>query len=204
MAPVPSVCIGVHRRFQILAFPARRTSLPERLLITTSENAMRLNAAAIPARPAAALTSDPRQNPMHLFATTAAPPRAASAPPASPPAPVAQRHPDGWQNPMHLSRGSDCIASARQHPMPSGARVRCVGRACALSPMTPPSHAAENETMMRRPVRATNPEPTGTCNKPHRPTNPGHARLSSHGPPARQCSANDAGNGDAPRLLSPT
>ena len=71
-------------------------------------------------------------------------------------------------------------------PCPAGRGYRCVGRACALSPMTPPSHAAENETMMRRPVRATTPEPTGTCSKPHRPTNPGHARPSSHGPPSRQ------------------
>jgi hypothetical protein len=67
VAPVPSVSIGVHRWFQTLAFPARRTKLPERLVITTSKNPMHLNAPATPARPVAAPASDPRQDPMHQF-----------------------------------------------------------------------------------------------------------------------------------------
>ena len=74
-----------------------------------------------------------------------------------------------------------CITSAGQHPVPNGARDRCrhEGSAYALSSRAAPSHAEENETMMRRPVWAARPQ---ACRTPQQPAPAGEspATRASH------------------------
>jgi len=68
--------------------------------------------------------------------------------------------------------GGRPLPPARQHPMPSGARVRwrSAGSASAVSSHAASSRASENETLMRRLVRTESAQPGRTYDKLHRPT----------------------------------
>ena len=126
---------------------------------------------------------------MHQFATPPVPSRAASAPPASPPAPAAQRHPDRWQNPMHLSRGSAlhhlrwATPSAQRGAGPLPPRGQ---RVCPLIPGGAVSRRRkrdDDETPGLGRTPPSLPDPTTTRTGRRKPR---HARLSSHGSPSRQ------------------
>jgi hypothetical protein len=124
VAPAPSECIGVHRWFQLPAFPALRARLPQRLVITTRQNPCTwtpppsrsaplppdIEPAATPHAPVQREAPAPRQwHPPIQQRSGPPPPRGAVAPPC-----VAN-------TPCTCPVARHCIAAARQHPMPSGA-----------------------------------------------------------------------------------